>query len=52
MIQHELRDAFAGVLVFWCFTYTPWLNEIGQFGVSLALQSMPFLCCASRNVRC
>lgn len=29
MIQHELRDAFAGV---WCFTYTPWLNEISQLG--------------------
>jgi hypothetical protein len=38
-------------LVFWCFTYTPWLNETGQLGVSLALQSMP-LCCADRNVGC
>ena len=34
MIQHELWDAFAGV---WCFTYTPWLYETGQLGVSLAL---------------
>lgn len=49
MIQHELRDAF---LVFWCFTYTPWLNEVGQLGVSLALQSIPFLCCIGMDTGC